>query len=191
MAFWDNPRDMYTYKRIEDSALVAQPVIDVFHKSFSASEGEEEGKLIRSLVKNLLSKTAESDIFIFAALNYSDIIGCAIFSRLTYSDDPRTVFILSPMAIHPDHQNNGVGQNLLQDSIGSLRNHGVDILVTYGDPKFYAKVGFLPVSQRLVPAPFPLSMPIGWIGQSLDSAEITPLQGACSCVSALNNAAIW
>jgi putative acetyltransferase len=33
--------------------------------------------------------------------------------------------------------------------------------MTYGDPAYYGKVGFLPVAEHVVPAPFPLSMPIG------------------------------
>ena len=95
------------------------------------------------------------------------------------------------MAIHPDHQNNGIGQTLLRESIAALRNHDVDILMTYGDPNYYEKIGFLPVTQQVAPQPFPLSMPIGWIVQSLHGSEMLPLQGSCTCVSALNNPAIW
>jgi predicted N-acetyltransferase YhbS len=65
------------------------------------------------------------------------------------------------MAVHPNHQNNGIGQNLLLESIGFLKKQGIDILMTYGDPAYYGKVGFLPVAEHVVPAPFPLSMPIG------------------------------
>ena len=95
------------------------------------------------------------------------------------------------MAIHPDQQNNGIGQTLVRESIEALRNHGVDILMTYGDPKLLRKNGFLPVTEQVSPTPFPLSMPIGWIGQSLHGPEIAPLQGSCNYVSALNNPAIW
>ena len=95
------------------------------------------------------------------------------------------------MAVHPYHHNKGIGQTLLQESIAALRDHGVDILMTYGDPNYYGKIGFLPVTEQVAPPPFPLSMPIGWIGQSLHDPEIAPLQGSCTCVSALNNPAIW
>ena len=95
------------------------------------------------------------------------------------------------MAVHPDHQNNGIGQTLLRESIAALKDHGVGILITYGDPNYYGKIGFLPVTEQVAPPPFPLSMPIGWIGQSLYGPEIAPLQGSCTCVSALKNPAIW
>lgn len=182
---------MYDFQRIENFTLLAPQIINVFHNSFSASEGEAEVALIRTLVEHLLENTPEPDIFIFAALHHDTVIGCAIFSRLTYSDDARNVFILSPMAVHPGHQNNGIGQTLLRESIAALKDHGIDILMTYGDPSFYGKIGFLPVTEQLAPPPFPLSMPIGWIGQSLRSPEITPLQGSCTCVSALNIPDIW
>ena len=182
---------MYDFQRIDKSAPVGQQIIDVFYNSFSASEGEAEGAFIRTLVEQLLKNTPEHDIFIFAVLHNDIVIGCATFSRLTYSDDARNVFILSPMAVHPDHQNNGIGQNLLRESIAVLKDHGIDILITYGDPSFYGKIGFFPVTEQVAPPPFPLSMPIGWIGQSLHGAEISPLKGSCTCVSALNNPAIW
>ena len=119
---------MYDFQRIENFAPIAQQIIDVFYTSFSTFEGESEGALISSLVEHLLENTPEPDIFIFAALHHDTVIGCAIFSRLTYSDDARNVFILSPMAVHPDHTNNGIGQTLLRESIAMLKDHGIDIL---------------------------------------------------------------
>jgi hypothetical protein len=41
------------------------------------------------------------------------------------------------------------------------KKQGIDTFMTYGDPAYYGKVGFLPVAEHVVPAPFPLSMPIG------------------------------
>jgi len=190
-AFSADRYDMYEFKLIRNFTLIAQQITDVFYNSFSASEGRAEGELIRTLVANLLEDTPKPDMFIFAALHDNTVIGCAVFSRLTYTNDARDVLILSPMAIHPNHQNKGIGQTLLRESIALLKDHGIDILMTYGDPNYYGKVGFLPVTEQVAPPPFPLSIPIGWIGQSLHGAKIAPLQGTCTCVSALNNPAIW
>jgi len=190
-AFSADRYDMYEFKLIRNFTLIAQQITDVFYHSFAASEGRAEGELIRTLVANLLEDTPKPDMFIFAALHDNTVIGCAVFSRLTYTNDARDVLILSPMAIHPNHQNKGIGQTLLRESIALLKDHGIDILMTYGDPNYYGKVGFLPVTEEVAPPPFPLSIPIGWIGQSLHGAKIAPLQGTCTCVSALNNPAIW
>lgn len=169
---------MYDFQRIKNFAPLTQQIVEAYYTSFSASEGETEGAQIRALVQNLLGNTAKGDIFLYAALHDDTVIGCAIFSRLTYSGDARNVFILSPMA-------------LLRESIAALKDHGIDVLMTYGDPNYYEKVGFLPVTEQVAPPPLLLSMPIGWIGQSLDGPEITPLQGTCTCVLALNDPAIW
>ena len=190
-AFSADRYDMYEFKLIRNFTLIAQQITDVFYHSFSASEGRAEGELIRTLVANLLEGTPKPDMFIFAALRDNTVIGCAVFSRLTYTNDARDVLILSPMAIHPNHQNKGIGQTLLRESIALLKDHGIDILMTYGDPNYYGKVGFLPVTEEVAPPPFPLSIPKGWIVQSLHGAKIAPLQGTCTCVSALNNPAIW
>ena len=45
---------MYDFQRIENFTPVRQQIINVFHNSFSVSEGESEGALIRTLVEHLL-----------------------------------------------------------------------------------------------------------------------------------------
>jgi len=48
---------MYNFQRIENFAPVREQIIDVFYTSFSASEGETEGALIRTHVEQLLEYT--------------------------------------------------------------------------------------------------------------------------------------
>jgi putative acetyltransferase len=67
----------------------------------------------------------------------------------------------------------------------------VDLAITYGDPKFYSKVGFHSVTEAVVPAPIPLQHPEGWLAQSLKGNEIEPIKGKSSCVEALNRPEYW
>ncbi|MCB1426971.1 MAG: hypothetical protein KDJ89_14950, partial [Notoacmeibacter sp.] len=76
-----------------------QAIIDLFAATFTASEGREEGALIGELVRNLLETTPDDDIHVFTASENGALAGAAIFTRLTYPQDARTVFILSPMAV--------------------------------------------------------------------------------------------
>ena len=168
-----------------------QDIIDLFSNTFSASEGLDEGERIRIFVRNLLDSTSQQDLYVFTATENRTLIGGAIFSRLTYSSDPRTVFILSPMAVATDRQGQGIGQALLTHALAALREDGVDVAITYGDPAFYGKVGFLPLGEAIAPPPLPLSQPEGWIGQPLTEATLTPLKGECTCVAALNDPALW
>ena len=170
---------------------VEEQIIDLFATTFAASESAEEGALIGNLVAKLLSKTPQGDIYVFTAHDDGEILGGAIFSRLIYADDPRSVFILSPMAVSNDRQGEGIGQALLKHALAELRDDGVAVAITYGDPAFYGKVGFLPLDDETAASPLPLSFPVGWIGQSLTGEPLNPLKGKCTCVAALNDPAIW
>ncbi|MCK5334537.1 MAG: GNAT family N-acetyltransferase, partial [Gammaproteobacteria bacterium] len=62
---------------------------------------------------------------------------------------------------------------------------------TYGDPKFYSKVGFSLISEKLVKAPLTLTYPEGWLAQSLVGDEIEAITGSSYCVEALNKPEYW
>ncbi|MEQ9692570.1 N-acetyltransferase [Shimia sp. SDUM112013] len=170
----------------QDSSVPA-----LFRDTFSDSEGVEEGALIAEFVTRLLESTPPQDLFVVSAVESGGLAGCICFSRLIFDQDNRTVFILSPVAVRTDRQGTGIGQNLIAFGLEHLRLHGVDIALTYGDPNFYAKVGFQHVSAECVPPPLPLSHPEGWLGQSLTDAPLHPLMGASRCVEALNNPDLW
>lgn len=168
-----------------------QEIADLFTATFTASEGTEEGALIGALAKNLLSGAAERDLFVFTAEEDGAIIGGVLCSRLTYVQDERVVFVLAPVAVATDQQGKGIGQRLLTYGLTVLRSAGVDIALTYGDPNYYTKVGFRPISEADVPAPFKLSQPEGWLAQPLTGHKMAPLHGPSRCVEALNDPVFW
>lgn len=166
-------------------------LVELFRTTFSAAEGEDEGDTIAAFVTSLLCDTAPGDIHVFTGSQNGAQICSAIFTRLTYSDDPRQVFILSPMAVLPDWQGQGFGQAILRHALKALGDVGIDVAITYGDPAFYGQVGFEPLTEAMAAPPLPLSQPQGWIGLSLRGEPLTPLKGRCSCVPALNNPSLW
>lgn len=100
-------------------------------------------------------------------------------------------FILAPVATRTDQQRRGVAQNLINFGLNALKNDGVELVLTYGDPRFYSKVGFRVISEALIPPPFKLSQPEGWMAQSLLGEQIDPIQGKSRCVEALNKPEYW
>lgn len=168
-----------------------QAIIDLFTTTFTASEGADEGALIGGLVRDLFTKTPEPDIHVFRADDGDHPVGAAVFTRLSYPEDPRQVVLLSPMAVATEHQRQGIGQALLAHALETLRSGGVEIAITYGDPNYYGRVGFVPITEGQARAPLPLSFPHGWIGQSLTDQRMPALRGRSICVSALNRADIW
>jgi predicted N-acetyltransferase YhbS len=176
---------------VDDIRGRAEEIAALVSTTFAASEGAAEGALLGDLVRALLRDTAEDDLRVFAVQEDGRILAAAVFTRLAYSDDARSVFLLSPMAVAPDRQGRGIGQRLLRHALTALGAAGVDVAITYGDPAFYGRVGFRPLAEGTAPPPLPLSRPEGWIGQSLTGAALTPLRGRASCAAALDDPAFW
>lgn len=162
----------------------------LFTSVFSKSEGQSEGILIGNLAYELMTETDESDLFAFVAVGHKKIIGCIIFSRLIFESDI-SAFILAPVAIQTEYQGMGIGQRLINFGIERLKEEGVELVTTYGDPGFYSKVGFRPVSAESIKPPFKLGLPEGWLGQSLVSDSVEPISGNAMCVKALNKPEYW
>jgi predicted N-acetyltransferase YhbS len=166
-------------------------IADLFTASFAASEGVDEGTLIGALARRLIEDTPTEDLRVFTVWEDDLLLGGIFFTRLTYESDPRTVFMMAPVAVRTAHQGKGIGQRLIAHGLDALRQEGVDIAVTYGDPAFYGRVGFGPVSENDFPAPQPLQQPQGWIAQSLTDTPLTPLRGSVRCVAAFDDPALW
>lgn len=167
-----------------------EEIKQLFTKVFSDSEGQSEGLLIGDLVYDLMTSTDAQDLYGFVAIEDEEIIGSIFFTRLTFENEV-DAFLLSPVAIDTNYQRKGIGQKLINFGINHLKENGVVLVFTYGDPKFYSKVGFNLVTKQIAKAPFKLSQPEGWLAQSLVSNEIEPIAGNSYCVEALNKTEYW
>jgi putative acetyltransferase len=166
-------------------------LIELFITSFTDSEGPDEGALIGGLVLDLFAKTESKDICVFGAEDDGNVIGGVIFSRLVYPRDPHIVFLLSPMAVAPEYQRQGLGKALVLYGLEALSCDGIEIVFTYGNPSYYRQIGFKPINEDQARAPLPLTMPHGWLGQSLTEEQMPSLQGPSLCVPALNRKDVW
>jgi putative acetyltransferase len=167
-----------------------EEIKQLFIKTFSDSEGQSEGLIIGNLVNELLTSTAVHKFYCFVATENEQIVGSIIFSQLSF-ESKINAFLLSPVAVNTNYQGKGIGQKLIDFGLSSLKENGVELAFTYGDPNFYSKVGFSPITEKIVKAPFKLTYPEGWLGQSLVSDEIEPITGNSYCVEAFNKPDIW
>jgi len=165
-------------------------IVELFRRTFSDSEGEKEGKLVGCLAKDLIKLTEGDDVYIFIALDGKRIVGCIMFSRLG-CEDGTLAFLLSPVAVLPAYQRQGIGKGLISFGLEAMRKMGVALVVTYGDIRFYTKTGFGPLAKSIVAPPFPLTFPEGWLGRTLDGSSLKPIHGKISCVAALNEDCYW
>ncbi len=165
-------------------------VASLFTSVFSESEGEEEGELIGGLALELSSRTDNQEIICIGAYKGESFLGAIFFSRLRF-DEPIKVYMLAPVAVSTKHQGKGIGQSLINYGLNELKKRSVPVAITYGDPSFYSKVGFQALSENVIQAPLKLSMPGGWLGQSLAGEQIPTIKGRPTCVEEFNDPAYW
>jgi predicted N-acetyltransferase YhbS len=164
----------------------APAIIALVTAASADAEGAAEGALVGGLVRHRRTGTPPAGMHVFTAVAHDVLAGVAAFTRRRYASDPCVALILSPMAAAPRRQRQGIGQGLLRHAHAEQRVAGVDGVMTYGDPAFYGRAGCAPVSDAIVPAPLPLSQPMGWIGQSL-----TQVRGPATCIAALHDPRFW
>ncbi len=167
-----------------------EEIKQLFTKTFTDSEGQAEGTLIGALAHDLVTDTHPGDLYCFVATDKEHIIGCIFFSRLTFQRGVNA-FLLAPVAVHPSYQGQGIGQGLIAFGLNTIKEDGVELAFTYGDPRFYAKVGFQPISEEIIQAPLTLTYPEGWLAQSLVGGQVEPIPGKPSCVEAFNKPDYW
>ena len=167
-----------------------EEIKQLFLRTFSDSEGQEEGSIIESLVLDIVESTDSQDIYGFVATENDQIIGSIFFTRMTFQSGVNA-FLLSPVAIHTSYQGKGIGQKLINFGINQLKENRVSIVFTYGDINFYSKVGFNLITEKIAKAPLKLSYPEGWLAQSLLGTEVEPIAGNSYCVEAFNKPEIW
>jgi predicted N-acetyltransferase YhbS len=158
----------------------------LFTSAFSDSEGIDEGQVIGSLSKALASNIDNKEIYCFGTFVETQLVGCIFFSKLFFRVRTK-VYMLAPVAVSTKHQRMGIGKKLINFGLNELKNIKVDVVITYGDPSYYSKVGFEPLSEDVIKAPLPLSMPEGWLGQSLTENPIPKIKERPSCVKEFNN----
>ena len=162
-----------------------EAVTSLFTSVFTLSEGEKEGQLIGILASELSSGIDNQEIICLASYIGESIIGSIFFTRLRLNEAIQ-VYMLAPVAVSTEHQGKGVGQALINYGLKELKNRSVAVAITYGDPSYYSKVGFRDLSESVIQAPLKLSMPEGWLGQSLTGEPIPTVKERPTCVKEFN-----
>ena len=165
-------------------------VASLFTSVFALSEGKQEGKLIGGLASQLADRIDNQEIICIGAFEDGSIIAAIFFTRLRF-EEPIDAYMLTPVAVSTAHQGKGVGRALIEFGLRNLKNRSASVAVTYGDPAFYSKTGFQALSEDVIQAPLPLSMPGGWLGQSLSGESIPTRKSRPRCVPEFDNPDYW
>ena len=165
-------------------------ITELFTSVFTSSEGEKEGKLIGNLASDLCLSVDNEEIICFGVYENESLVGSIFFTRLRFNESI-LVYMLAPVAVSTKRQGKGVGQGLINYGLNELKKRSVSVAITYGDPSFYSNVGFEPLSENVIQAPLKLSMPIGWLGQSLTGDPIPIISERPTCVKEFNDPTYW
>lgn len=99
---------------------------------------DQEGNIVDALRSNgaaLLSLVATLD---------GQVVGHILYSPITVGEV--TGAALGPMAVHPEHQRQGIGSKLIEAGTRKLTDDGYPFIIVLGHTKYYPRFGFLPAS---------------------------------------------
>jgi putative acetyltransferase len=73
-----------------------------------------------------------------------DVVGHVMFTESGLEGSDTTILILSPLAVCPDRQRQGVGSALVREG---LRRADGPLVIVEGDPRYYSRFGFRRASE--------------------------------------------
>ena len=80
---------------------------------------------------------------------------------------------------------------MIENGIERVSEEELDVLLVYGDPKYYGMFGFrVEVAESYIP-PYPLQYPFGWQGMALRDHGPGRSTIEIVCVASLCDPALW
>ena len=116
--------------------------VAALHRAAFGAHGEKVGRLVDSLRSAPAAKEALSVV----ADESGQIVGHAMFTR-SLLDAPRqlvSVSVLSPVAVVPERQGEGIGSAMVRHGLAVLDRRSVPLVFLEGDPAYYGRFGFVP-----------------------------------------------
>jgi putative acetyltransferase len=160
-----------------------------FKKVFTQSEGKKEGKIVSKLSFKLAKLIDGENVIGIEAKIKTKIVGYIFLSNLQYKED-YLVYLLAPVAVDNNFQKKGIGKKIIKFALKYLKKQNVDLLMTYGDPSYYTKSGFKKTNISLIPAPYKLSQPMGWLVNKISLKKLK-IKSKPKSVLPFRNKKLW
>jgi len=101
------------------------------------------------------------------------LVGHILFTRLPIRRDNGDVILvisMGPLAVLPEHQNSGIGSQLVTEGLKRCREMGYGVVVLVGHPEYYPRFGFVPARTQ------GFSLPLDAPDEAFMVAELIPGQ---------------
>lgn len=168
-----------------------QAISEVVTAAFDQGQGQE----IADLVTDLLADPTAQPLLSLVAATDGQVVGHILFTAVRIQDAPRTVpaVILAPLAVHPSHQNQGIGGWLIEEGLRQLKASGVELVFVLGHPGYYPRYGFASAGTQGLEAPYPIppENSDAWMVQALRPGILGRTTGKVRCADALNDPKHW
>ena len=83
----------------------------------------------------------------FVAEVEGGVVGHTMLSYVELEEGSRRLLELAPMAVHPDHQRQGIGSALGRAALAAADERGEPLVLVLGHPTYYPRFGFRPASE--------------------------------------------
>lgn len=172
---------------LQDAIAIEQLHLNAF--------GPAETPVVAKLAVDLLTCASTESASVFLAVkdgleDVQRIVGCVTFSEVRISGHEHIRgAILAPLAVEAAQQRTGIGRSLVEHGLAAMKNQGVDLVLVYGDPRYYTRFGF--GFDHHITAPYPLQYPDAWMAREMTPGVLTSTSGTAICVSALQNPRYW
>ena len=121
------------------------PALELVESVFTASECEENGKLVRSLVEEIRAKRWYLPELELIMVDETDaVIGFVMFSRFhldgRYENE---LLLLSPVAVKTELQRQHISKDLIEYGLQKAADMGYKAIIVEGNPRNYRSRGFV------------------------------------------------
>lgn len=163
-------------------------VEQVFTQAFSIEEASATYQIIRASISNNTPDTR-------LCLGYekqTNIVGAIAFTSVVFEPaEDMTGYILAPLAVHSDYQQQGIGTKLIEYGLEHLIAQGVEVVLVYGDPEYYGRFGFDVELGRHFRPPYALEYELGWQAMQLGTLNLRDRIYPFRCVDELSDPTFW
>jgi putative acetyltransferase len=82
-----------------------------------------------------------------------EVVGHVMFTLTELADGTR-ILMLSPLAVRPDRQRNGIGSALVRKGLRLSAGRTEPLVIVEGDPRYYSRFGFVVASELGLERPY-------------------------------------